>query len=163
MNFNLYLVLKMATSWTAGVWTLLAALGLLSVCPFGYCEASRTSSPTSGGRKEDHGPSSLERVKRGWVWNQFFVVEEYTGTEPLYVGKVRRTFCFYLSRVFYSIFESNFLHLYNFWKIAQKFRIRFQQTTMFPKDHDVLSILVIHVEANHTKYCATLTGKVKLM
>lgn len=28
------------------------------------------------------------RVKRGWVWNQFFVVEEYTGTEPLYVGKV---------------------------------------------------------------------------
>uniref|UniRef100_A0A674NJN4 Cadherin 22 n=1 Tax=Takifugu rubripes TaxID=31033 RepID=A0A674NJN4_TAKRU len=88
MNFNLYLVLKMATSWTAGVWTLLAALGLLSVCRFGYCEASRTSSPTSGGRKEDHGPSSLERVKRGWVWNQFFVVEEYTGTEPLYVGKI---------------------------------------------------------------------------
>uniref|UniRef100_H3C5R5 Cadherin-22 n=1 Tax=Tetraodon nigroviridis TaxID=99883 RepID=H3C5R5_TETNG len=32
--------------------------------------------------------SSLERVKRGWVWNQFFVVEEYTGTEPLYVGKI---------------------------------------------------------------------------
>ncbi|KAK9405096.1 Cadherin-22 [Crotalus adamanteus] len=29
------------------------------------------------------------RVKRGWVWNQFFVVEEYTGTEPLYVGKVK--------------------------------------------------------------------------
>ncbi|OXB57610.1 hypothetical protein ASZ78_010572 [Callipepla squamata] len=28
------------------------------------------------------------RVKRGWVWNQFFVVEEYTGTEPLYVGKI---------------------------------------------------------------------------
>uniref|UniRef100_A0A8C5YYL3 Cadherin-22 n=1 Tax=Marmota marmota marmota TaxID=9994 RepID=A0A8C5YYL3_MARMA len=36
-------------------------------------------------------PSSLSpagRVKRGWVWNQFFVVEEYTGTEPLYVGKI---------------------------------------------------------------------------
>lgn len=29
-----------------------------------------------------------DRVKRGWVWNQFFVVEEYTGTEPLYVGKI---------------------------------------------------------------------------
>ncbi|XP_062925394.1 cadherin-20-like [Mobula hypostoma] len=28
------------------------------------------------------------RVKRGWVWNQFFVLEEYTGTEPLYVGKL---------------------------------------------------------------------------
>ncbi|XP_058033037.1 cadherin-22 isoform X2 [Ahaetulla prasina] len=31
---------------------------------------------------------SAGRVKRGWVWNQFFVVEEYTGTEPLYVGKI---------------------------------------------------------------------------
>ncbi|XP_069740973.1 cadherin-22-like isoform X2 [Narcine bancroftii] len=28
------------------------------------------------------------RAKRGWVWNQFFIVEEYTGTEPLYVGKI---------------------------------------------------------------------------
>uniref|UniRef100_A0A8C1SNK8 Cadherin-22 n=1 Tax=Cyprinus carpio TaxID=7962 RepID=A0A8C1SNK8_CYPCA len=33
-------------------------------------------------------PMFHERVKRGWVWNQFFVVEEYTGTEPLYVGKI---------------------------------------------------------------------------
>ncbi|XP_072425881.1 cadherin-7a [Chiloscyllium punctatum] len=28
------------------------------------------------------------RMKRGWVWNQFFVLEEYTGTDPLYVGKL---------------------------------------------------------------------------
>ncbi|XP_072306514.1 cadherin-20-like [Eucyclogobius newberryi] len=28
------------------------------------------------------------RVKRGWVWNQFFVLEEYTGLEPLYIGKL---------------------------------------------------------------------------
>ncbi|GCC34975.1 hypothetical protein chiPu_0013452 [Chiloscyllium punctatum] len=27
-------------------------------------------------------------MKRGWVWNQFFVLEEYTGTDPLYVGKL---------------------------------------------------------------------------
>uniref|UniRef100_H3CNN7 Cadherin-22 n=1 Tax=Tetraodon nigroviridis TaxID=99883 RepID=H3CNN7_TETNG len=65
-----------------------AALGLLSFCSFDSCKASRTSSSTLGGRREDQGPSSLERVKRGWVWNQFFVVEEYTGTEPLYVGKI---------------------------------------------------------------------------
>ncbi|XP_042188221.1 cadherin-20 isoform X3 [Callorhinchus milii] len=31
---------------------------------------------------------SHRRVRRGWVWNQFFVLEEYTGTEPLYVGKL---------------------------------------------------------------------------
>lgn len=30
----------------------------------------------------------LNRHKRSWVWNQFFVLEEYTGNEPLYVGKV---------------------------------------------------------------------------
>uniref|UniRef100_A0A8C5WF31 Cadherin-20 n=1 Tax=Leptobrachium leishanense TaxID=445787 RepID=A0A8C5WF31_9ANUR len=28
------------------------------------------------------------RLKRSWVWNQFFVLEEYTGTDPLYVGKL---------------------------------------------------------------------------
>uniref|UniRef100_A0A671RB21 Cadherin domain-containing protein n=1 Tax=Sinocyclocheilus anshuiensis TaxID=1608454 RepID=A0A671RB21_9TELE len=27
-------------------------------------------------------------MKRNWVWNQFFVLEEYTGTDPLYVGKL---------------------------------------------------------------------------
>uniref|UniRef100_A0A3Q3IJY6 Cadherin domain-containing protein n=1 Tax=Monopterus albus TaxID=43700 RepID=A0A3Q3IJY6_MONAL len=28
------------------------------------------------------------RIKRGWVWNQFFVLEEYMGSEPQYVGKL---------------------------------------------------------------------------
>ncbi|KAM6350042.1 cadherin-12 isoform 2-T2 [Podargus strigoides] len=32
--------------------------------------------------------SSAQRVKRGWVWNQFFVLEEYMGAEPQYVGKL---------------------------------------------------------------------------
>uniref|UniRef100_A0A4W4FP80 Cadherin domain-containing protein n=1 Tax=Electrophorus electricus TaxID=8005 RepID=A0A4W4FP80_ELEEL len=31
---------------------------------------------------------ALQRQKRNWVWNQFFVLEEYTGTDPLYVGKL---------------------------------------------------------------------------
>ncbi|KAG7524953.1 cadherin-7 [Solea senegalensis] len=30
----------------------------------------------------------LHRHKRSWVWNQFFVLEEFTGNEPLYVGKL---------------------------------------------------------------------------
>uniref|UniRef100_A0A8C4QF39 Cadherin 6 n=1 Tax=Eptatretus burgeri TaxID=7764 RepID=A0A8C4QF39_EPTBU len=29
-----------------------------------------------------------QRSKRGWMWNQFFVVEEYTGKDPLHVGKL---------------------------------------------------------------------------
>ncbi|XP_062473668.1 cadherin-12 isoform X2 [Pezoporus occidentalis] len=32
--------------------------------------------------------SFAQRVKRGWVWNQFFVLEEYMGSEPQYVGKL---------------------------------------------------------------------------
>lgn len=38
----------------------------------------------------DHAPHPRsQRVRRGWVWNQFFVLEEYMGSEPQYVGKVR--------------------------------------------------------------------------
>ncbi|XP_059200723.1 cadherin-7-like isoform X3 [Centropristis striata] len=29
-----------------------------------------------------------QRRRRSWVWNQFFVLEEFTGDEPLYVGKL---------------------------------------------------------------------------
>ncbi|KAJ8012031.1 hypothetical protein DPEC_G00064470, partial [Dallia pectoralis] len=35
-----------------------------------------------------HGMAGVQRVKRGWVWNQFFVLEEYMGSEPQYVGKL---------------------------------------------------------------------------
>lgn len=31
----------------------------------------------------------LHRTKRGWMWNQFFLLEEYTGKDTQYVGKVR--------------------------------------------------------------------------
>ncbi|NXI46061.1 CAD20 protein, partial [Galbula dea] len=40
-------------------------------------------------RQEDNSSDKLhQRMKRSWVWNQFFVLEEYTGTDPLYVGKL---------------------------------------------------------------------------
>lgn len=43
-------------------------------------------------RSSDPGPREvLHRPRRSWVWNQFFVLEEYTGNEPLYVGKVSET------------------------------------------------------------------------
>ncbi len=32
----------------------------------------------------------LHRSKRGWVWNQFFVIEEYTGPDPVLVGRVSK-------------------------------------------------------------------------
>lgn len=47
------------------------------------------------GALRDHrkpGMAAVQRVKRGWVWNQFFVLEEYMGSEPQYVGKVKHIF-----------------------------------------------------------------------
>lgn len=37
---------------------------------------------------------ALKRSKRGWMWNQFFLLEEYTGSDYQYVGKV--SFFFFL-------------------------------------------------------------------
>nr|XP_044991194.1 cadherin-20 isoform X1 [Jaculus jaculus]XP_044991195.1 cadherin-20 isoform X1 [Jaculus jaculus] len=50
-----------------------------------------SSTPTPHGQLEAlfSGKMQLhQRAKRSWVWNQFFVLEEYTGTDPLYVGKL---------------------------------------------------------------------------
>lgn len=35
------------------------------------------------------GQKLLKRVRRGWMWNQFFLQEEYTGSDYQYIGKVR--------------------------------------------------------------------------
>ncbi|MGH0176583.1 UNVERIFIED_CONTAM: hypothetical protein FKN15_012402 [Acipenser sinensis] len=55
---------------------------------FGRVISMITKTSLAQDRPEEGELMSHERVKRGWVWNQFFVVEEYTGTEPLYVGKI---------------------------------------------------------------------------
>uniref|UniRef100_A0A8C1PU36 Cadherin domain-containing protein n=1 Tax=Cyprinus carpio TaxID=7962 RepID=A0A8C1PU36_CYPCA len=47
---------------------------------------SQTGPPAAG---RNGGSRGFQRVKRGWVWNQFFVLEEYMGSDPQYVGKVR--------------------------------------------------------------------------
>lgn len=38
------------------------------------------------GRVEPTGPRS--RSRRSWIWNQFFVIEEYAGPEPVLIGRV---------------------------------------------------------------------------
>lgn len=43
-------------------------------------------------QNQSHGGNDTEvhhRPKRGWIWNQFFVLEEHFGPDPQYVGKVR--------------------------------------------------------------------------
>jgi len=42
----------------------------------------------AGERMERKGPRS--RSRRSWIWNQFFVIEEYAGPEPVLIGRVRK-------------------------------------------------------------------------
>ncbi|XP_053324441.1 cadherin-24 [Spea bombifrons] len=43
-----------------------------------------TASPAS----PPQGPGPPLRSKRSWVWNQFFVIEEYAGPEPVLIGRL---------------------------------------------------------------------------
>lgn len=38
---------------------------------------------------EDGRPGPRSRRRRSWLWNQFFVIEEYRGPEPVLIGRVR--------------------------------------------------------------------------
>uniref|UniRef100_G1N150 Cadherin domain-containing protein n=1 Tax=Meleagris gallopavo TaxID=9103 RepID=G1N150_MELGA len=42
----------------------------------------------SVGRASGSDGKALHRQKRGWMWNQFFLLEEYTGSDYQYVGKL---------------------------------------------------------------------------
>uniref|UniRef100_A0A8C2WBY7 Cadherin 8 n=1 Tax=Cyclopterus lumpus TaxID=8103 RepID=A0A8C2WBY7_CYCLU len=62
-------------------------IGLPSgVTPKGCCAALLISSPTASGPGE--GQRLLSRAKRGWVWNQMFVLEEFSGPDPILVGRL---------------------------------------------------------------------------
>uniref|UniRef100_A0A8C5T858 Cadherin-10 n=1 Tax=Malurus cyaneus samueli TaxID=2593467 RepID=A0A8C5T858_9PASS len=41
-----------------------------------------------GGRASGSDGKAVHRQKRGWMWNQFFLLEEYTGSDYQYVGKL---------------------------------------------------------------------------
>ncbi|KAM6953458.1 cadherin-7-like [Aplochiton taeniatus] len=68
----------------SGVCRALAVLALLVPLWGGCGSGELTASPPSAPSPQE----VLHRHKRSWVWNQFFVLEEYTGNEPLYVGKL---------------------------------------------------------------------------
>uniref|UniRef100_A0AAQ5YGY0 Cadherin domain-containing protein n=1 Tax=Amphiprion ocellaris TaxID=80972 RepID=A0AAQ5YGY0_AMPOC len=65
---------------------------LLGITPDGCCAESLNPSPTAmealvaSGLGE--GQRLLSRAKRGWVWNQMFVLEEFSGPDPILVGRL---------------------------------------------------------------------------
>lgn len=50
---------------------------------------TNTNRITNSPPKTKRNDTKDSRPKRGWIWNQFFVLEEHIGPEPQYVGKVK--------------------------------------------------------------------------
>nr|XP_057945664.1 cadherin-8 isoform X2 [Doryrhamphus excisus] len=61
------------------VW--ITSLPCVSVTPVGGPAQATASLPGEGQRL-------LSRAKRGWVWNQMFVLEEFSGPDPILVGRL---------------------------------------------------------------------------
>ncbi|XP_063045038.1 cadherin-11 [Engraulis encrasicolus] len=78
-----------------GVWlcVCLVAASLLCGVSWGMEQQQRPHRRHLGMRGRHRGERGkegqvLHRSKRGWVWNQFFVIEEYTGPDPVLVGRL---------------------------------------------------------------------------
>ena len=81
------------------LWTPLIILWItLPTCvymaPINQAHTLTTGSPLGLSRQSEE-LRILNRSKRGWVWNQMFVLEEFSGPEPILVGRV--SFIFKLS------------------------------------------------------------------
>ncbi|XP_078101187.1 cadherin-7-like [Sander vitreus] len=83
--------LRRVSEMSSGLWFLSVLSAFVSLWEESGCEAMTLNSvllrPASGGRGAAGG-GVHHRRRRSWVWNQFFVLEEYTGDEPLYIGKL---------------------------------------------------------------------------
>uniref|UniRef100_A0A3Q3QM33 Cadherin-12 n=1 Tax=Monopterus albus TaxID=43700 RepID=A0A3Q3QM33_MONAL len=73
------------------LWILVDEVSVSALCPpsqaLGWSRTKRERARSLVGPMRN-GAAGFQRVKRGWVWNQFFVLEEYMGSDPQYVGKL---------------------------------------------------------------------------
>ncbi|XP_063306544.1 cadherin-7 [Pelobates fuscus] len=60
----------------------------LQIIAIFFCLSGISQAELSMSTSKPYFQPGKSRTKRSWVWNQFFVLEEYTGTDPLYVGKL---------------------------------------------------------------------------
>ncbi|XP_045152008.1 cadherin-7 [Echinops telfairi] len=61
---------------------------LLQLIALVLCFSGMTQAELSRSSSKPYFQAGRPRTKRSWVWNQFFVLEEYMGSDPLYVGKL---------------------------------------------------------------------------
>lgn len=54
----------------------------------GHQSGGTETADSAAARSPGEGQRLLSRAKRGWVWNQMFVLEEFSGPDPILVGRV---------------------------------------------------------------------------
>lgn len=76
-----------------------------------------------GGRASGNDGKTIHRQKRGWMWNQFFLLEEYTGSDYQYVGKVgfSVTLLYNYQVSFYRVLVSMFHSIRNMHYVRNRF------------------------------------------
>lgn len=90
------------------------------------------------------GEKLLKRVRRGWMWNQFFLQEEYTGSDYQYIGKVRAVPLlpdFWLQWTFTESHVANKIPLIS-WKDTHQSCLFF-----FP---NLQALILIYAQVNHS-------------
>ncbi|KAG8596206.1 hypothetical protein GDO81_001772 [Engystomops pustulosus] len=66
----------------------LLLLGCSSTVPVMEESSPGLSGDSGSPSSPPQGPGPPLRSKRSWVWNQFFVIEEYAGPEPVLIGRL---------------------------------------------------------------------------
>lgn len=74
--------------WTSLLLVWITCVPYTSMTPIISQSKSLQTGSTAIVRGLAEGQRILSRAKRGWVWNQMFVLEEFSGPDPILVGRV---------------------------------------------------------------------------
>ncbi|XP_016100853.1 cadherin-8-like [Sinocyclocheilus grahami] len=75
--------------WTSLLLVWITCVPYSSMAPLNnQSQSLQTASATIPRNWPSEGQRILSRAKRGWVWNQMFVLEEFSGPDPILVGRL---------------------------------------------------------------------------
>ncbi|XP_076011970.1 cadherin-8 isoform X1 [Genypterus blacodes] len=75
--------------WTSLLLVWITCAPCVSMTPLiGQSKSTQTGGSTAAASGLGEGQRLLSRAKRGWVWNQMFVLEEFSGPDPILVGRL---------------------------------------------------------------------------
>ncbi|KAF7652507.1 hypothetical protein LDENG_00095790 [Lucifuga dentata] len=75
--------------WTSLLLVWITCVPCIAMTPLtGQPKSIQTGGSTAAASGLGEGQRLLSRAKRGWVWNQMFVLEEFSGPDPILVGRL---------------------------------------------------------------------------